>query len=331
MMDDIAQAIFEFVPKKRKSTPSGWTKFNSICCIHNGQTVDTRMRSGIKEKEDGIIVHCFNCKFYASYTKGELLPKNMREWLSYAGATDSEINALILACIKGAASKTDDKSVVPKIVSSFPITKMPKGTIRLVDAVEKYDHAVNVLEYIDRRGMLLSDCEWMWSPEYPTRFLVPFRHRGNIVGFGGRRYDEGVAKYYTERPEGYVYGLETQADDRKYVIVCEGLLDAITIDGVSILGGEINRTQENLINALGKQVIYVPDRDSSGKEAMQAAIRCGWYIAFPAWDKMIKDINQAALKYGRLLTLLSIIHSAVNSNVKIHLHSKKWFPREEKN
>lgn len=315
------------MPRKHKSTPSGWVKFNAVCCIHNGQTIDTRMRSGIMKKPDGLVIHCFNCKFSASYVEGQLLSMKMRSWLSYAGASDTEINNLVLASIRLLGNSETD---LPKqvIAPTFPTSKMPKGTIPLLEAVEKYEQAVNVLEYIDSRGMLLSDCEWMWSPEYPTRFLVPFIHRDKIVGFGGRRYDKGPSKYYTERPVGYVYGLDSQPEDRKYVIVCEGLLDAITINGVSILGSELNATHVRLINSLNREVIYVPDRDKSGRIAAQEAANNGWSIAFPSWDSDIKDINQASVKYGRLLTLMSIVTSAVSSKIKIHLLSKKWFPKE---
>ena len=52
---------------------------------------------------------------------------------------------------------------------------------------------------------------------------------------------------------------------------------------------------------------------------MQAAIKNKWSVAFPKWDRDIKDAAQAAVRYGRLLTTYSIVHSAVKNADKIKI------------
>ena len=47
--------------------------------------------------------------------------------------------------------------------------------------------------------------------------------------------------------------MDAQDWSRKFVLVTEGPFDAITISGVSILGSEINDTQRELIDGLGRQ------------------------------------------------------------------------------
>jgi DNA primase len=107
--------------------------------------------------------------------------------------------------------------------------------------------------------------------------------------------------------------------------VCEGPFDAISIDGVAILGSEISDQQKTLINQLKREVIILPDRDSAGKKLVDQAIENNWSVSFPNWDPDIKDANEALLKYGRLATLYSIIRSKETSGLKIKLLSKKWF------
>ena len=101
--------------------------------------------------------------------------------------------------------------------------------------------------------------------------------------------------------------MDAQDWSRKFVLVTEGPFDAITVSGVSILGSEINDTQRELIDGLGRQVIVVPDRDAPGEKLMNQATEFGWSVAFPEWDKTVGDVADAVLKYGRLFTIQSIL------------------------
>ena len=98
------------------------------------------------------------------------------------------------------------------------------------------------------------------------------------------------------------------------------MLDAWVVDGISILG-EIGQSKVDIVNRLQKEVIVCPDRDKKGHDLVNVAIENEWSVAFPKWDKDIKDAAAAAEKYGRLLTTHSIISSAVAGREKIQL---KW-------
>lgn len=320
---DIIQTILSYVPHSAKSTSSGWTKFNSVCCHHRGHTRDTRQRSGVKTSLDTVSVHCFNCGFTASFKEGTTLSSKMKQWLQYAGADDTSINAIALQSIREKTSTT--LSSVITAPPTFKETSLPEGAMLLTDAALEYEWAAKCLEYILNRGMYLDDCAWHWSPNMKNRVLIPFTMGGKIVGFSGRRIDDGTVKYYTESQPGYVYGLDLQKFESKCIIVCEGLLDAISVGGAAILGAEISPSQALLINRLNKDVIYVPDRDKTGKAAIPTAIAHGWSVSMPEWSPSIKDVNNACNVYGRLLTLRSIIDAAETSKLKIRLHEKMWY------
>ena len=123
------------------------------------------------------------------------------------------------------------------------------------------------------------------------------------------------------KPESFDRKLQPIA---KFVIVTEGPFDAIAVSGVSILGSEINDTQRELIDGLGRQVIVVPDRDAPGEKLINQAIEFGWSVAFPDWDKTVGDVADAVLKYGRLFTLQSILKTTESSKLKIDLKRKMY-------
>jgi len=133
--------------------------------------------------------------------------------------------------------------------------------------------------------------------------------------------DKSIPKYYQQCPNDFVYNLDHQDDRlRKYTLVNEGVLDAWTVDGISILG-EIGQAKVDIINRLQKQVIVCPDRDKKGHDLVETAIENNWAVSFPKWNSKIKDACQAAEIYGRLLTTHSIISSAVSGKEMIQL---KW-------
>ena len=85
---------------------------------------------------------------------------------------------------------------------------------------------------------------------------------------------------------------------------------------------EPNQTQCARINALGKQVIVVPDRDKPGTKIIKSAIDNGWGVSFPPWNN-VKDVADAMLKYGKLYTLFTILHYRETNEIKIQLLNKK--------
>ncbi len=66
----------------------------------------------------------------------------------------------------------------------------------------------------------------------------------------------------------------------------------------------------------------MPDRDAPGKELIRQAAELGWEVSFPPWEPDIKDVGDAVTKYGRLLTLSSIIKYAIANKIKIEVQSK---------
>ena len=333
-MNIVFDALQVYLPAKRKQTPSGWLAFNAPCCEHNGTTPDTRQRGGlIANADEGVSFHCFNCGFKTSWRNGRNLSFKMKKFMRWLNVPDDTITKLALQVLQTKTDSTGHKTFItlPKFVSkelppkSKPIHEWADYKALEPGGIDK--DLFKVLEYIATRKLNLNDYDFYWTPEagYRDRLIIPFYYREKVVGYTARKVVESKVKYLSEQQPGYVFNIDEQTDDRKYVVAVEGPIDAIAIDGVALLGSEIKEQQTALLNSLGKHVIVVPDRDEAGQKLVYDAMESGWSVSMPEWSQDIGDVNDAVCKYGRLHTLYTIIKNAEDSQLKTKLRMKKWF------
>ena len=325
-MSIVYDTLIQYLPAKRKTTPSGWTSFNAPCCIHNGDSADKRQRGGlISNADDGVSYHCFNCGFKASWQQGRNLSGKMRKLLQWLNTPDDIINKLALTVMQENEGFTITQQLVE--LPKFNTVPLPDDAVKILDITDFSKYSMSVLEYMSVRGLNLDDTDYYWSPSlgYRDRLIIPFYYEKRIVGWTARTvHADKQPKYMSEQQPGFVYGLDEQGYNKVFCIVCEGPMDAIHIDGVALLGSEIKDQQAMLINKVDKQIIVVPDRDEAGSKLIDQAIELGWSVSLPEWSDDINDIGDAVAKYGRLYTLYSIVNNAESNELKIRLRSKKW-------
>ena len=141
-----------------------------------------------------------------------------------------------------------------------------------------------------------------------------------------------MPKYLNEQQPGYIFGLDLQKSNWKYVIVVEGVLDAISINGMAVLHNKISDKQAKQLMRLAqeKEVIVVPDHDKAGKKLVDDAVKYGFSVSTPLWGNDIKDVNDAVLVNGKIATILDIIthrNNGVKSKLAIKLKLRKKFER----
>jgi hypothetical protein len=128
----------------------------------------------------------------------------------------------------------------------------------------------------------------------------------------------------------FVFGLDFVKPKYEWVILSEGLFDALSVNGLAVMHNEINDAQTNLIHDLHTRIIVVPDLDITGlsntkTSLIETAIDNDWAVSFPEWD--FKDINKAYVKYGRLFVIKHILNNATNSPTKIKVTQKLMLNR----
>lgn len=289
--------------------------------------MDTRQRGGLISNPDGgISYHCFNCGFKASWQPGRNLSKGMRRLMLWFNVPDDVINKVSLYVMQENEGLEIKQKVIE--VPTFHEVPLPEDAMLIANIEEPSRHLRAVLEYMKERNLVLEDYPFYWSPSlgYRDRFIVPFYYENRIVGWTARTIvGDKKPKYLSEVQPGYVFNLDEQRPQKLFVIVSEGPLDAVHVEGVALLGSEIRDQQALLINRLNKDVIVVPDRDTAGSKLVEQAIDLGWSVSLPDWTPEINDINDAVNRYGKLYTLYSIVNAAESSPLKIRLKAKKWF------
>jgi 5S rRNA maturation endonuclease (ribonuclease M5) len=339
MLDSIQQTVLQLLPARKKTGQNGWISFLAPCCVHNGETADTRGRGGIKTNAGQISFHCFNCGFKASFVPGRHLTFKFRKLLAWLGADDLTIRRLVIDAVRLKDLVAPEEIKEPEQEITYEARTLPEQARNIVELANFYSigdynnvpaELLASIEYVHRRSIDPNRYNFFWTPEEAynlhRRIVIPYYYRGETVGYTSRAIADGIKpKYWSSHPADFVFNLDNQKSDSKFVIVCEGPFDAMSIDGVSVSGAEISDTQVDQIDRLQREVIVVPDTDRAGRKLVDRAIEAGWTVSFPVWQETCKDINEAVVKHGKLFVLKSILAARETSRLKIELKKKKLY------
>lgn len=335
--------IVSNLPSKRKQSGRQFININCPMCMTRGETPDRKMRCGIIRNNDGVGVNCFNCGFATRWKNGHPLSRNLQEFLSRLGVSSRDVKKLNYYIMKHRQSRNDDHGDDgAPYLPVFGRVELPQGARRLeewADAGCDDGDFLAVVDYLFSRGDAVARFgDYYWTPETDDgmhrRLIVPFHHRSQIVGFTARAVDKGVQpRYWSNIQPHFLFNNKALTHHRRrIVIVTEGVFDAMAVDGVATLGAKMTPEQASWISQSGKEVIVLPDRDTSGRRLIDVALKHGWAVSFPQlsgghgrtnwWEPDVKDAADAARRYGRLWTIRSVVESAASSRIQINMLSK---------
>ena len=315
---------------------NGWISFNCPVCVHAGQArPDSRQRGGVQfPNNDSIRYSCFNCHFSTGWKRGQHFSNKFKQLLKGIGMPEVEIQRLTLEILREQEALSFISLPTPAreiYKPNWQAVTLPENSKPLQDCLTD-SRAVRVAEYLATRN-LLDKSEWMWSNstdfELFNRAILPLTWQGQLVGWHARLAEENIKhprrKIIKRHDTDYIYGLDNQHVDRKFVIIVEGQYDALAISGLAVGTNRISQNQADVINSLGKQVIVVPDRDRAGRELAEDAIKFGWAVSFPQWEPKVKDVAKAAEIYGSLFVLKNIIEHRQTNKIKLTILGKKYY------
>jgi hypothetical protein len=310
--------VISFLPAKRKQTTSGWISFNAPCCVHRGDTQDKRQRGGIKPGTDGSwSYHCFNCGFTASFVPGRNVTFKARKLLEWMNVPQEEIERINLESLKHKSIEGllgERQFIINQLQAiGFEDRDLPTDTQPLTATGQAY---------LNSRKLPL-DYPFLYKTMPRPGIVVPFTHDNQVVGHTTRFLDDRTPKYIQDIQPGYVFGTDLQGANWRYVIVVEGVFDALSINGLAVLHADVSDAQVRLIRSLGRDVVVVPDQDEPGMRLVDRAIELGWAVSMPKWPADIKDVNDAVIRWGRLATLITILQARETSKIKIELRKRQ--------
>ena len=319
VIDKVHGLLLNNIPIKTSTSRKGWITMSCAVCT------DTRGRAGIKQTGARISYHCFNCSITAGWSPGYALTKNYRLLLDTLQCNTADINEVQLLLLKHndrLNEINDSNTVYAAKELNFPQVDLPDYSVSIENLSE--NHPVRL--YAETRGIYgiypLFFVEK--TLKYKNRLLIPYFFNDVLVGWTSRHIcppNKTFPKYLNESPSNFVFNVDQfTGNERECVIVVEGVIDALAIDGIGVIGNELSPEQAHLIQRLNKRIILCPDQDEAGKLLTEQAIKLGWEISFPPWEG-VHDAAGACNKYGRLLTVSSIMKYTTSNLIKAKIKS----------
>jgi hypothetical protein len=243
------------------------------------------------------------------------------------GAGEDTVKELVFEALK--TEGDEYRPVVAEPKATFADKELPEGAeplrdwleLGILSDVEISENILPIVEYVISRGFDPLSDDFYWSPTagYENRVIIPFRWQGRIVGSTARKITAGKPKYLSDQHPHFVFNFDKQTDTQKYILVCEGPFDALSIGGVALLTNDIAEQQSRIINSLGCEVIVIPDQDSAGLALFDRAAELDWSVAMPNWELDVKDVADAVQRYGKLFVIVDAIKTAQRGKIKIKI------------
>jgi hypothetical protein len=314
-----------------KSSRKGWATKNCPCCIFRGESADKRSRLGLKIDGDSFGLNCFNCGLKIKWKPGSKLYPDLKTYLLSSGLSEDQLQEINFKLYQEESLITTDTgqvsiSSLQTIYNQWPEVPLPDNTFTIPELIEvgcNDADFISVLDYINKRKLYnLESLYWSFDKQYRGRIIIPFYYDQKLVGFTGRAVNNSIKikKYLDNRPLDFVYNLNSQKkSQRKFVILTEGIIDAMHVDGITTFGNKLSDMQAKMINSLGKEIVLVPDYDKAGEDLIDIALKHSWKVSLPQWK--FKDVSESVESRGKIITLRNILDSIEYKEFNVKL---KW-------
>ena len=308
---------------------TGYHQLKCPCCN------DYKVRAGFKF--DGGIVNysCFNCGLKPVYTEnsGEI-SKKMRKVLREFGISDTDIDEVVNVAFfnkKDNESATITLESVKKAPSTFTQEiKLPGKCIRLGSSAENAQLQADISKYLESRFIDPNSYPFFFSNDeyFARRVIIPFYRNKKVIYWQARGIDEGMEPRYlncTVSKDAVLFNFDQlQSWSDLPLFVCEGIFDALPLNGVATLGSALNDAKIELLSKTKRRLIFVIDRDANGKSVGEKALANGCEITFAPENH---DVNKSIKTYGRLWTIYTLMNniprSKVDAQLQLNLNCQK--------
>lgn len=328
--------IRQYVNLPAVPNSKGWYPVLHYACDHGRKGP----RAAFKFDGDTVGFHCFNCPLVGKYDPNEhpYLSKNMKQVMDDFGIPESEYQKVAIQALgRNKNNASDDESQESKINLEPEELKLPPTFYDLKDADNAWAQLARY--YLEEeRGVDLNSQTFYLSHQTDDpylkkwfgRVIIPIYKDEKLIFYIGRDLTGKKQKKYESPPvsrDTILYGYDRLFKDYdKPLYVAEGWFDAYSVDGVAILGNEINETKARILNKSLRKKVYIPDRYGSGIGGAEQALNYGWSVSTPNIGTC-KDMNEAVLKYGKLYVLKTLAENTVENGfaakLKLNLFCEK--------
>lgn len=310
----------------RRPASTGWWEVKCAVCR------DYKFRGGFKfDAGSGkCAYHCFNCGHLAVYnpTAGKFSQK-MLTVLSSFGVDIEDAKSILFAAFttEQVVELTEEQKIL-----------LPAKQLTLPEFFQPIEKSDPEYRYVVERGFDIDT--WKWhkcvgkktkeTAKWYNRLIVPiYNHRGQCVFYQGRAITPDIRKRWESSavPKSSVIFNHAAIynSTEPYLVVCEGVFDALSVNGVAIQGSEFTQYQLAELDKFRGTKVIVPNKDSRGYEMASQAIKYGFSLSYPDIGTCT-DLNEAYKRFGELYLseqIASNICSGFGAEIKLDAWCKQ--------
>lgn len=310
------KTLFEIIREKvQLGSPNsrGWYELRCAVCH------DHSPRCGFFHDGTYTSVHCWNCGIKAKYEEGSgRLSRNFRRILEAFGVTREDLLSLRSGIFAQARSNHEVVTLenLKKVKLVTPTVQLPEQSLPLghPDHIELQEP---LIDYLRSRAIdpFKIQAHFSLSPRFERRVIIPFFRDGKIIYWQARHIDKNVKPRYLNSSvprDAVLYGYdELYSGSSLPLFVTEGIFDAISLNGVGLLGSSLNESKIELLRRTKRRIIFVIDRDKTGGSLGRSVIEHNWEFSFV--DPRVKDPNESVVRFGVLYTIYYLLKSATKT------------------
>jgi hypothetical protein len=289
------------------------TGFYSVKCpICN----DYQSRMGIKFEGETIGVNCFNCGFGARYAESDnRINKKFKQLLVAFNIPFDEVErADSLLFFRKKEPEVITLASINKVSLFTPDVRLPDKSKLITD--ENYP-LLN--QYIKSRNLTNKSYTFFGSDDkfYTNRVIIPFYRYGKLIYWQARSiFKEEKRRYINcDTPkEAIIFNIEqlhNKSDERLFVT--EGVIDAIHVNGVSIIGSKLNEAKIELLKQSRRELVFVIDHNKNGYHLAETVLQYGLgKITSPSSalnGNKSMDIDETIRVYGKLWACYQLVQN----------------------
>ena len=242
------------------------------------------------------------------------MPPWVRKVLEAFGISNTEISELVGSAffVKSTEPKIiTAEALKPKINLFTPEIPLPPKSFPIGSA-EKPELQLPLAEYIVNRGLdpIELNAHFSLDPKYLNRVILPCTRDGKIIYWQARAIGSAKPRYLSPgtNKDAVMWGYDQlRGNFDEPLFITEGIFDAASIDGVALLGSQLNPSKLEILNRSRRRRAVVIDRDDNGGRLGQLALENGWEITFP--PAQAKDANDSVQKFGKLFTIFTLVQN----------------------
>ena len=314
MVQICSKSLFEIIQEQvflKAPNHSGWYGVKCQVCSDHSYRAAFRSGQGVTS------YHCFNCKAAFVYEEESgKLSKNARKVLGSFGISKDNLQQLKSPFLEKAREKdVVDLSSLKELRLDTPPVALPKHSFP-IGYCEDEELQLPLAEYLLSRKVdpVAINAHFSFDPKLSDYVIIPYFRNGKIIYWQARSTKADKKRWLNSvNPrDSVIYGFDVVYNyDDAPLFVTEGLFDAISLNGVCILGSSLNDAKIELLKRSKRRIIFVIDRDKSGEELGKQVIENGWELSFV--DKRANDANDSVIKFGTPYTIYMLLKNATRT------------------